>query len=243
MMSSSINKDYMDIDEFLSSRDICEGLSFPESDYADEDFGSITDLAEGTDNLEALLDEQLQEYTVNEIIEPIQPASPLSSNEGNGRSISPDSFSSSQHCRSPGEDKAKKENVKTRGKRVKKAYKEMKDSTESNSSKARTSTWHVSKSPDKKCLATSVEIEGVSYTYKLLPTAKNKKQRRQSVPGDLKDGKYWDRRLKNNLAAKRSRDLRRQKEMTVAHKAANLEAANKELQNEVAKLKEQNTLQ
>lgn len=238
MMSSSINKDYMDIDEFLSSKELCDDLSFPESDYTDEDFGSITDLAEGTDNFDALLDDQLQEYTVNEIVEPFQCPSPLSSDEGKGRSISTDSLSSGQN--SPGgQEKTKKENVKTRGKRAKKLDKEKEDNTESNSGKARTSTWHVAKSPDKKCLATSVEIEGVSYTYKLLPTSKSKKQRRQCVPGDLKDGKYWDRRLKNNLAAKRSRDLRRQKEMTVAYKAASLEEQNKDLQNEVAKLKEQ----
>lgn len=242
-MSSSINKDYMDIDEFLSSRGLCDGLSFPESDYTDEDFGSITDLAEGTDNFDALLDDQLQEYTANEIVESFRsasPGSPVSSDEGKGRSISPDSLSSSRN--SPGgQEKTKKGSVKTRGKRAKQIDKEKEDNnTESNSGKARTSTWHhVSKSPDKKCLATSVEIEGVSYTYKLLPTSKSKKQRRQSVPGDLKDGKYWDRRQKNNLAAKRSRDLRRQKEMTVAYKAATLEAQNKELQDEVAKLKEQ----
>lgn len=34
----------------------------------------------------------------------------------------------------------------------------------------------------------------------------------QFVPDDLKDDKYWARRRKNNMAAKRSRDARRMKE-------------------------------
>jgi leukemia factor-related protein len=226
-----MNKDYMNIDEFLSSRNLCDGLSFPESDYTDEDFNSNP--AEGTDNFNAIVEDQLNEYTANEIeIQSFRPSSPLSSDEGNGRSISSDSFSS--NLNSPSQQKCTRQKVKTRNKKGKKIEREIEDS-----SKARTSAWQLSKSSDKKCLATSVEIEGVSYTYKLLPTSKGKKQRRQSVPRDMKDGKYWDRRLKNNMAAKRSRDLRRQKEMTVAYKATALEAENDSLRSEVMKLKDQ----
>ncbi|KAJ8938846.1 hypothetical protein NQ318_000813 [Aromia moschata] len=45
----------------------------------------------------------------------------------------------------------------------------------------------------------------------------------QFVPDDLKDDKYWARRRKNNLAAKRSRDARRIKENQIALRAGYLE--------------------
>lgn len=45
----------------------------------------------------------------------------------------------------------------------------------------------------------------------------------QYVPEDLKDDKYWARRRKNNMAAKRSRDARRVKENQIAMRAAFLE--------------------
>lgn len=50
-----------------------------------------------------------------------------------------------------------------------------------------------------------------------------KKSRKQFVPDDLKDDKYWARRRKNNLAAKRSRDARRMKENQIALRAGFLE--------------------
>lgn len=45
----------------------------------------------------------------------------------------------------------------------------------------------------------------------------------QFVPMELKDEKYWARRRKNNLAAKRSRDARRLKENQIAMRANFLE--------------------
>lgn len=45
----------------------------------------------------------------------------------------------------------------------------------------------------------------------------------QFVPAELKDDKYWARRRKNNLAAKRSRDARRLKENQIAMRANFLE--------------------
>lgn len=50
-----------------------------------------------------------------------------------------------------------------------------------------------------------------------------KKSRKQFVPEELKDDKYWARRRKNNIAAKRSRDARRQKENQIALRARYLE--------------------
>jgi leukemia factor-related protein len=46
------------------------------------------------------------------------------------------------------------------------------------------------------------------------------------VPNELKDDKYWARRRKNNMAAKRSRDARRMKENQIALRASYLEREN-----------------
>ena len=56
-------------------------------------------------------------------------------------------------------------------------------------------------------------------------------------PQELKDQAYWERRRKNNLAAKRSRDARRAKEDEIAIRAAFLEQENVQLKWEVARLK------
>lgn len=44
-----------------------------------------------------------------------------------------------------------------------------------------------------------------------------------------KDDKYWQRRKKNNIAAKRSRDARRVKENQIAMRASFLEQENEEM--------------
>ena len=63
------------------------------------------------------------------------------------------------------------------------------------------------------------------------------RKRGKPLPEDLKDEAYWERRRKNNEAAKRSRDARRSKEMEVAFRAALLEQENLKLRVEVASLK------
>ena len=55
-----------------------------------------------------------------------------------------------------------------------------------------------------------------------------------------KDGAYWERRRKNNEAAKRSRDARRQKEQEIALRAQFLEQENIQLKLEVAHLRAEN---
>ncbi|XP_039764199.1 hepatic leukemia factor isoform X2 [Pararge aegeria] len=62
----------------------------------------------------------------------------------------------------------------------------------------------------------------------------------QFVPDDLKDDKYWARRRKNNMAAKRSRDARRMKENQIALRAGYLEKENMGLRQEVELLKKEN---
>ena len=60
------------------------------------------------------------------------------------------------------------------------------------------------------------------------------------VPNDMKDDKYWSRRQKNNVAAKRSRDARRIKENQIALRASFLEKENDTLRDEVASVRSEN---
>ncbi|XP_052797257.1 protein giant-like [Mya arenaria] len=63
------------------------------------------------------------------------------------------------------------------------------------------------------------------------------RRRPRSLPDEQKDDAYWERRRKNNEAAKRSRDTRRAKEDQIAIRAALLEQENLKLRVEVAALK------
>jgi hypothetical protein len=71
---------------------------------------------------------------------------------------------------------------------------------------------------------------------------KSRKALHQSkfVPDELKDEKYWARRRKNNLAAKRSRDARRMKENQIALRADFLERESDLLKKQVEDLKREN---
>ena len=53
------------------------------------------------------------------------------------------------------------------------------------------------------------------------------------MPDELKDDKYWARRRKNNVAAKRSRDARRMKENQIAVRATYLERENDTLRKQL----------
>lgn len=74
----------------------------------------------------------------------------------------------------------------------------------------------------------------------LKPSPMIKKSRKQFVPDEMKDDKYWARRRKNNMAAKRSRDARRMKENQIAMRAGYLEKENMNLHREVEQLKQEN---
>ncbi|XP_076856480.1 TEF transcription factor, PAR bZIP family member a isoform X1 [Brachyhypopomus gauderio] len=71
----------------------------------------------------------------------------------------------------------------------------------------------------------------------LKPQPMIKKAKKTFVPEDKKDEKYWQRRNKNNIAAKRSRDARRLKENQITVRAAFLERENSALRQEVAELR------
>ena len=62
------------------------------------------------------------------------------------------------------------------------------------------------------------------------------------MPDELKDDKYWARRRKNNVAAKRSRDARRMKENQIAVKATYLERENDALRKQLEDSKRENKL-
>jgi len=76
----------------------------------------------------------------------------------------------------------------------------------------------------------------------LRPQPMIKKSKKVFVPDDCKDDKYWSRRKKNNVAAKRSRDARRVKENQIAMRAAYLEKENVAMKEELNKFKEENRL-
>lgn len=60
------------------------------------------------------------------------------------------------------------------------------------------------------------------------------------VPQDSKDDKYWEKREKNNIAARRSREARRLKENQIALRTAYLEKENATLKAELDQAKAEN---
>ena len=85
--------------------------------------------------------------------------------------------------------------------------------------------------------STSPAITVAGDTPTMTTSSSNKRKMGRMMPEENKDGAYWDRRRKNNEAAKRSRDARRAKEDEIAIRAALLEQENLKLRVEVAALK------
>ncbi|XP_048377204.1 thyrotroph embryonic factor-like [Stegostoma tigrinum] len=73
----------------------------------------------------------------------------------------------------------------------------------------------------------------------LKPQPMIKKAKKVYVSPDQKDDRYWARRKKNNVAAKRSRDARRLKENQIIVRAAFLEKENSALRLEVVELRKE----
>ena len=67
----------------------------------------------------------------------------------------------------------------------------------------------------------------------LRPQPITKKRKKSSVPEDLKDDKYWEKRNKNKEATRRSREKRRLKENQIVLRAAYLEKENKVLKQQL----------
>jgi len=78
-------------------------------------------------------------------------------------------------------------------------------------------------------------------TNEEIPTSPNPTKDSNQLDGNnvVKDDAYWERRRKNNEAAKRSRDARRVKEDEIAIRAALLEQENIKLRLELSQLKQE----
>ncbi|XP_046444167.1 transcription factor VBP-like [Daphnia pulex] len=70
-------------------------------------------------------------------------------------------------------------------------------------------------------------------------TTRRPRSEKKPIPDDLKDGKYFERRRRNNLAAKRSRDMRKNREDQVTVRANFLEKENSVLRAQVATLRDE----
>lgn len=68
-----------------------------------------------------------------------------------------------------------------------------------------------------------------------------RKRKKTLVPEHEKDDKYWEKRLKNNVATKRAREAKRLKENQIALRAAFLEKENKRLKEEMENIKFENS--
>merc|ERR1711911_253310 len=70
-------------------------------------------------------------------------------------------------------------------------------------------------------------------------TMRRPRSEKKPIPDDLKDMKYYERRRRNNLAAKRSRDMRKNREDQVTVRANYLEKENSILRAQVATLRDE----
>lgn len=71
-----------------------------------------------------------------------------------------------------------------------------------------------------------------------LTNRQRSRSEKRPIPVDLKDEKYFERRRRNNVAAKKSRDVRKYREDEIATRAAFLEKENAILRAQMATLHE-----
>ncbi|XP_077334680.1 nuclear factor interleukin-3-regulated protein-like [Lithobates pipiens] len=65
------------------------------------------------------------------------------------------------------------------------------------------------------------------------------RRKREFVPDELKDAHYWEKRRRNNLAAKRSREKKRQQDFAIENKVLALNLENSTLKAELLSIKSQ----
>ena len=78
-----------------------------------------------------------------------------------------------------------------------------------------------------------MKMTDLNNEYKYDPRPLGKKRRRNLVPQDKKTREYWERRQRNNVAARRSREERRNKELETYQKMKFLEKENELLKETV----------
>jgi len=111
--------------------------------------------------------------------------------------------------------------------------------------KRRRAQMEIEFSPQELALAT---VPGLSFDPRerkfqpdeLRPQPIIRKRKKSFVPQDSKDDKYWEKRDKNNVAARRSREARRLKENQIALRTAYLEKENNVLKAELHVTKAEN---
>merc|ERR1712109_215231 len=111
--------------------------------------------------------------------------------------------------------------------------------------KRRTAQMEIEFSPQELALAT---VPGLAFDPRerkfqpdeLRPQPIIRKRKKSFVPSEAKDDKYWDKREKNNVAARRSREARRLKENQIALRTAYLEKGNNGLKAELEATKAEN---
>ena len=67
----------------------------------------------------------------------------------------------------------------------------------------------------------------------IVTTSLLRKRKMVAVPEEHKDEKYWEKRLKNKEATRRSREAKRLKQNQIALRAAHLERENKTLREQI----------
>merc|ERR1712046_282545 len=100
--------------------------------------------------------------------------------------------------------------------------------------KRRRAQMEIEFSPQELALAT---VPGLAFDPRerkfapdeLRPQPIIRKRKKSFVPQDSKDDKYWEKREKNNVAARRSREARRLKENQISLRTAFLESENAQL--------------
>ena len=225
-MNTNFLKNYMDLDEFLAVKDLCSGLSRTESDYSEDEMDQ--DLTNFIDEQDIPSECGLPaQFDINN--------SPLASpsigstydtDEGLGESVcSSENPTCSSSCESPA---SLNENDRTPRMRKKRSTNVCTEKERAVPRKRRRKT-----AGEKVTAGEIVKFEKQQRTGSVIS-----RNARKSVDEASKDDKYWERRRKNNQAAKRSRDLKRQKEMGVKERATSLEEENRQLREEVQQLKD-----
>merc|ERR1712018_956210 len=100
-------------------------------------------------------------------------------------------------------------------------------------------------SPQELALATvpGMEFDPRQRSFapdELRPQPIIRKRKKSFVPMEDKDNRYWEKREKNNVAARRSREARRLKENQIALRTAYLEKENAMLKSQVDEVKAEN---
>ena len=70
-------------------------------------------------------------------------------------------------------------------------------------------------------------------------SSRRARSEKKPIPAEKKDNKYFERRKRNNYAAKKSRDYRKQREDEIAMRANQLEKDNANLKAQLAMLREE----